>query len=136
MIRLEIRGIQEAQQANLQILAALKPSGALGRAIVYAGAEAHRRAVANTPFQTGGLAASHRVAIEAGGTRARIYIDPAAVNPAQGGKRPAEYGFHLHGQGLRPGLKRGCRAFYQYTAENDGAAILKAAADELLRGLP
>ena len=66
----------------------------------------------------------------------RVDIDPAAVNPRQGNRRPSEYGYYLHRQGLRPGLRGGVRAFYQYTVQADGSRIVAHMLDIVRRGLP
>jgi hypothetical protein len=124
-VRLTIRGIQEAQRANLRIINAMKPSGGLGRAIQYALGALHRRAVYNTPWDTGSLRASHRIEWN-GGYRGRIYIDPGATNP-RSSQRPAEYGPRLHAQGKIPGIRGGVRAFYTYTVEAFGEQIARDA---------
>ena len=133
-LRLTIEGIQQAQRANQQAIAAIKPSGAFGRAIKYATTQAHRYAIYNTPWDTGGLRASHRMKLQ--GLRGEVYIDPAAVNPRQRNARPAEYGARLHQQGMRPGVRGGIRAFYQYTVEHDGSTIGEEAIRMIVRGLP
>ena len=130
-VRITIEGLQRAQQANEKMIVTLRPSGAFGRAILFATTEAHRRAVYNTPWDTGGLRASHRMEMD--GLRGRVFIDPAAVNPRQGGRKPAVYGYYLHQQGMRPGLRGGIRAFYKYTVERDGKKIAERAI-KLIRG--
>jgi len=122
---LTITGIQEAQQANLRAIAALRPEGAFGRAVVYAGTAAHRYAVAITHVDTGSLRASHRIAVE--GLRARIFIDPASTNPRTG-ERPAVYGVEEHARG-------GSHAFYERVVEERGREIAEGAMRELVRGL-
>lgn len=130
---LSIKGLQEAQQANLQMIAAMKPSGALGRAVQYAALAAHRHAVPSTPHEYGALRAAHRVKVT--GLRARIYIDPGATAPRRKVK-PSVYGVYLHGHGMRPGLRSGVRAFYQYTVETHGAKIGEGAIRIVKAGLP
>lgn len=132
--RLTIEGIQELQQANQQMIDAMEPKGALGQAIKYATTEAHRRAVNNTPWETGGLRAAHRIEIKS--LTGKVFIDPGATNPRQGGARPAEYGWYLHNMGMSPGIRGGIRAFYQYTVEHDGERIVKQAGKILKKGLP
>ena len=124
---LTITGIQEAQQANLRAIAALRPEGAFGRAVVYAATAAHRYAVAITHvwwYKGGGLRASHRIEVQ--GLRARIYIDPASVNPR--GERPAVYGGEEHARG-------GSHAFYERVVVERGREIAEGAMRELVRGL-
>jgi hypothetical protein len=125
-VNLTITGIQEVQRANLQAIAALRPQGAFGRAIIYAATAAHRYAVAITHVDTGSLRASHRVEVK--GTRGRIYIDPNSVNP-RSRTRPVVYGVYEHQRG-------GSHAFYQRVVDERGSDIADGALRELMRGLP
>ncbi len=125
-VNLTITGIQEAQRANLEAIAALKPQGPFGRAVIYATTAAHRYAVAITHVDTGSLRASHRIEVK--GLRGRIYIDPSSVNP-RGRARPAEYGVYEHARG-------GSHAFYQRVVDERGREIAEGAMRELMRGLP
>ena len=122
---LTITGVQEAQRANLEAIAALRPGGAFGRAVVYATTAAHRYAVAITHVDTGALRASHRV--EVSGLRGRIYIDPGAVNP-RSAQRPAVYGPYEHARG-------GSHAFYQRVVEERGRQIGERAMGMIVAGL-
>ena len=69
-----IQGLQEAQQINARQIAALKPSGAFGKAIKAATIEAQRYAMYITHVKTGGLRASHRMKIT--GLQGEVFIDP------------------------------------------------------------
>lgn len=80
--RADIRGLQEAQAACLQLLAAMQPRGALGGAVQFGLATASRLAIAETPVDSGAWRASHRVKME--GLRGQIYLDPTARNPKNG----------------------------------------------------
>jgi len=133
VIDLSIKGLQEAQQANLQMIRAMRPSGALGRAIQYAGLATHRHAVPSTPHDYGALRAAHRV--ENKPLQARIYIDPGARAPRRN-QRPAVYGAILHGQGMIPGLRSGVRAFYAYAVKTYGKKVADGAIREFKKGLP
>ncbi len=73
-----ISGLQEAQAACLKLLAAMQPSGGLGKAVNYGLAAASRLAIAGTPTDTGSWRASHRVAQQ--GLRGELFIDPSARN--------------------------------------------------------
>lgn len=73
-----IKGLQEAQAACLQLLAAMQPSGALGRAVQLGLATASRLAITGTPTDTGSWRASHRVALQ--GLRGEVFVDPSARN--------------------------------------------------------
>jgi hypothetical protein len=127
-----IEGLQQAQQANQRMMAAMRPSGSLGRGIVYATTQLHRRSVYNTPWDTGGLRAAHRMRV--GGLRGMVFIG-GGMNPRQG-SAPSEYGPHLHAQGKRPGLRGGIRAFYAYTVDTDGPQIGRDALAIVKKGLP
>jgi len=116
-VDLTITGIQAVQAANLRAIAAMKPSGALGRAVLYGTTEAHRYAVAITHVDMGALQASHRIKMKQGGLRGEIYIDPATTNP-RSGQRPVVYGFYEHERG-------GSHAFYARVEKERGAAIGK-----------
>ncbi len=115
-VKLSITGIQEAQAANNRVIAALQPSGALGRAVQYGTAAAHRYAVGVTHVDTGALRASHRM--EVTGLRGRVYIDPSARNP-RSRQRTATYGPYEHDRG-------GEHAFYQRTIDEQGQSIEQA----------
>lgn len=112
-IKLTITGIQELQAWNIRAIAAMKPKGAFGQAIIWGTTEAHRYAVSITHVDTGALRASHRMAIE--GLQGRIYIDPNTRNPRTG-ESPAEYGMEEHARG-------GSHAFYGRTIEEAGGRI-------------
>lgn len=136
MIKVSISGIQEAQQANQKMIAALRPTGAFGRGIQYATLQAQRYAIANThvgryprygSFVGGGsLRASHRVGVN--GLRGMVFIDPDAVNPITGNK-PSEYGVYEHRRGFP-------HNFYERTVSERGDVIAEGAQNEILRGMP
>jgi hypothetical protein len=115
-VNLTITGLQEAQAANNRRIAALKPTGALGRAVQYGTVEAQRYAVIDTHVDTGTLRASHRM--EVMGVRGRVYIDPGAAN-SRTGKHAAEYGPYEHARG-------GSLAFYQLVIDQHGSTIVGA----------
>jgi len=134
-ISVGIKGLQEAQRANVKAINALRPRGAFGQAIQVGTAMVHRYAVYHTPWDTRSLATSHRMQIDRGGLRGIISIDRGAINPVSG-HHPFEYGYWLHEQGYRPGIRGGVRAFYQYTAERHGRQTLTRMGAVVLRGLP
>jgi hypothetical protein len=125
---LTIRGIQKAQAANLKIISAMKPGGALSRAVKNVTIAAHRYSVANTHVDTGSLRASHRIELEAGMMRGHVYIAPDTVNPRTG-NRPSVYGLTEHNRG-------GHHAFYERTVTERGAEIVATAAKALRAELP
>lgn len=125
-VKLSITGIQQAQAANNRAIAALKPGGALGRAVQYGTIAAHRYAVALTHVDTGALKSSHRM--EVSGLRGKIYIDPGAVNP-RSNRRTALYGEYEHERG-------GEHAFYQRVIDEHGREIETEMREIVRRGLP
>jgi hypothetical protein len=124
MISLTIRGIQEAQRDNLKLIAAMRPEGALGRAVKAATVRAHLGAVRKTHVLTGALRASHRIVLQ--GLEGRVYIDPGSVNPK--GDRPAQYGPVEEARG-------GSHAFYLRAVTEDANAIAMAAGMALRTGI-
>lgn len=126
MIRITIKGIQEAQAANQRLMAAVKPTGALGRAIQYMASEAMRMSMTYTHVDTGALKASHRTKQE-GPARWRIYLDPRATNP-RNGRLTSIYGPYEHNRG-------GMHAFYERTYTN-GGSLAQRAAQYLRSSLP
>ena len=121
-----IRGLQEAQRANLRHIRDLRTGDSINKAVKWGAAAAQRAAVPLTPWDTSALRNSHRITMKPSQHRAFVHIDPSAVNPR--GQRPAEYGPHLHRQGLRPGRKGGIRAFYKATVNRFGSQIARGMA--------
>lgn len=119
-----ITGLQEAQEANLRKIAALKPSGSLGRAIQWGAGEAHRFLTANTAHWTGALRASRRIKMRARGLEAVISAAPEAINP-RSDARPSRYDVSLHRRGQVPGRRSGILASMPYTVEKAGPRISK-----------
>jgi len=115
-VKMTITGIQEAQAKNNRVIAALQPSGALGRAVQYGVIAAHRGAVGLTHVDTGALRSSHRM--EVAGLRGRVYIDPTARNP-RSRQRTELYGSYEHERG-------GTHAFYARTVTEQGPSIEQA----------
>lgn len=136
-----IQGLQEAQQANQQAIAAVAPRGGLGRAVKTATAEAQRYAISITHvgrYQRGGravgggaLRSAHRMSLDEGlrnGARGTVFIDPSAVNPFTG-QKPARYGPFEHKRGYP-------HNFYERTISERGAQIGTLALQEIERALP
>lgn len=126
-VQLTIRGIQEVQAANNRMIAALKPRGALGRAVQYGTMRVHRHAVAITHVDTGALRASHRMRMEQRGLRGVVYLDRASRNP-RSNARPYQYGVYEHDRG-------GTHAFYERTVEEAGPRILDEMGREIVKAL-
>ena len=131
---LSIKGLQEAQQRNLRRIAALQPDGALGEAVQFGAAEAHRRLNYHTPFDTGALRASRRVSFDARVPRAQIFTSRNARN-RKSNTPPAEYDAILHTRGFRPGRRGGILASFPYTVSTDGQRIARGMIGIILRSL-
>lgn len=124
--KLSIQGLQQAQATNNRAIAALKPSGNLGKAVQYGTIAAHRYAVGLTHVDTGSLKSSHRMKIS--GLRGEVYVDPDARNP-RSGKRTAMYGQYEHDRG-------GEHAFYERVVNEYGRQIGAEMREIVRRGLP
>ena len=132
-VSLTITGLQEAQEANLRLIAALQPTGALNRVIIWATTEMHGRLTPNTPHDTGALRASRRVEIQ--GLEGRVFNDPAAANP-RSRTPPSRYDVYLHAMGERSGISGGILASMPYTVRTAGPGIARKAGRMLIRQLP
>jgi len=126
-MKMTIKGIQDAQRANVRMIAAVQPTGALGRAVRHGLARAHRYAVTITHVDTGALRASHRMAFAERRHSAlgRMFIAPSAVNPH--GEKPVEYGPEEHARG-------GGHAFYQRTLDEQGRDLAREMGEIVIRG--
>jgi hypothetical protein len=105
-----IKALQDAMAANVRMIAALRPSGAAGRAIQFMVAAIHRCLVQSVHvyqkgywrkgalwFTGGSLRASHRMDVDEASLHGDVYVDPEAVRPDN--KRPAEYGYYENARG-------------------------------------
>jgi len=122
---LTITGLQEAQEANNQAMAALRPSSAFGRGIRLGTAMAHRGVVFRAHVDTGTMRAAQRQEVEE--LRGRVFTDPGAVN--RSGGAPAEYVFYEERRG-------GSHALYSRTKAEDEGKIQQAVWREIKRGMP
>jgi hypothetical protein len=115
-----IRGLQEAQQGNLRLIASLRPNGELSQAVRTGTIAAQRYAVIETHVDTGALKASHRIRMES--LTGTVYLDPNARNPRTRALT-AQYGAVEHARG-------GEHAFYENTFNRYGDRI----ADQAIAG--
>ncbi len=118
-----IRGLQEAQAANVRMMAELKPTGSMGRVLRDVVIDLHRYATAITHVDTGALRASHRMAIR--GLDGELYVEPGARNPRTG-QKTEEYGEIEEARG-------GSHAFYTRTVNEEGQRALNKARTQLER---
>lgn len=140
-LHVTVAGIEAAQAAQFQLLAAVNPRGGLGRAVKVATEFVRDYAVAITHVQTGTLRASHRADFASGRllttfaaitireeAMGRIYIDPSVRNPVTG-QLPSEYGFAEHSKG-------GSHAFYYRAHQEAGPTALALAHNVMMTELP
>lgn len=151
MISVTIENIQELQARNQQMIAALKPSGALGEAVKVTASELQRYAISVThvgryiqsksgrwryarPHEQGrgggALRASHRMAFSESGkdsATATISIDGGSVNPLTN-QKPSVYGVYEHRRG-------GEHAFYARAVRERGTEALNRGRAALRKGL-
>jgi len=113
-VRLDIRGIQEAQRGNAELMASFKPGGKFAKAIWKVTVSLHRYAVGITHVITGSLKASHRMRMNADGMTGYIWVDKTSVNP-RNRQRPSRYAYYEERRG-------GSHAFYRRTVEEHFAA--------------
>lgn len=123
----DIKGIQQLQAANLQMIRALSPVGAMGQAVLAVTQAMHRVSVILTHVDSGALRASHRIEHQPRNLRGRVFIDPGTVNPR--GQRPAEYGYYEHERG-------GSHAFYRQASDAQGEGQLANGAQVIIRAMP
>lgn len=121
--KITIKGLQEAQAANNQMIGAMKPSGAFGRAVKHLAAGGHSYAQKITHVDTGGLKAAHRMKVS--GLRGEVFLG-SGTGPSGS---PREYGPFEHARG-------GSHAFYQRTQDEAGERLGNEALKVLRRGLP
>ena len=134
-IQVNIKGLQKLTDANIRAIKALKPKHALGKALKAGTAMIHRLSVRYTPHDTRALAASHRIKIDNRQVMGRVSLDRTAKNPRTG-QLTHQYGYHLHQQGQRPGVRGGIRAFYEYVYERFGQRILDRMGHIIRKALP
>jgi len=123
-VNLTITGIQQAQAANNRLVAAVRPTGAAGRAVKYGTIEANRVAQILTHVDTGALRASHR--IQYAGLQGRVFLDPSATNP-RSHALTSVYGPIEEQRGST-------HAFYKRTIDEHGQRILSEMARIVIAG--
>jgi len=119
-----IRGIQEAQKANLEHIRDFEPNGAFQMAVKAGIILSQQSAVRKTHKVTGALAGSHRIQLR--GNSGSVFLDPNARNP-HSRALTSVYGIVEHKRG-------GSHAFYRRVRDEDGTMIQRAVAKEFLRG--
>lgn len=148
MLKATIRGLQEAQAKNAEMIGALQPKGALGEAVKYAVFDLHRHEVTlmhvgrykqsarGTYYysRTGGVGggamrAALRMDFTDGGdtARGRTFIDPDAVNPLTK-RKPVEYSVYENRRG-------GEHAFQDRTVRERWPTTQRTALAIIQRGL-
>lgn len=79
-LRLSIQGLQQAQQASLRAVRAVKPDGGLGRAVKWLATFTHLHLTARLHVDTGSLRAATLIQ-SSGLSQYTIYVNPSARNP-------------------------------------------------------
>lgn len=123
-VKLSITGLQQAQAANNRLIAAVKPTGATGRAIKYGTLETSRVAQVLTHVDTGALRASHRT--QYAGLQGRVYLDPSATNPRSHAS--------ISVYGPIEEARSGTHSFYRRTIAEHGQRILNEMARIVITG--
>ena len=118
-----VQGFKEAQDAMLQDIAALQPSGAMGEATKEALFMAQAYAASITHEDTGTLAASHLIQYD--GASGYVYPSPYNINP-KSHKPPSYYAIYEENRG-------GDHAFYGRTESEQGQAILEKTGLRIVR---
>lgn len=93
-----ITNLQKTQRANNRMIAALQPSGAVGKAVKHMTTGAHRYMVMITHVDTGALKAARRMKMNLNTLEGTVYTHPGARNPRTG-VPPAEYDVYEHERG-------------------------------------
>jgi len=96
-IKLELKGIKEAQQRNVKMIRALQPQSAFGRLVRDVLENLFRFLRTVVHVRTGSLKAAQRMQWQ-GGLRGEIFTDPMVTNPVSG-QRPAIYGVFENARG-------------------------------------
>lgn len=123
-----IKGLQEAQAAANQAAAALRPRGALGRAVQHVTARVHRYATTINPVDTGSWRASQRQQLSNDGLSGRVFLQPGATNSRSGGPVDRYAGMYERAGGRY--------AVYKRTFEEDGQKALDEGGEIVRRALP
>lgn len=118
-----IEGLQAAQDRNIRWVAALKPSGPLGKQVKDVTVRAHRYLVSITHIDTGAYKASQRMDYNRDAITGKLYVDPTARNPRTGA-RPAEYGLIEEARG-------GEHAAYARTQQYIERTLLRGAVSQV-----
>lgn len=113
-----LEGFDKAQAAMLRAIAAVQPTGALGKAVKEALLMAQAYAAEITHEDTGTLARSHLIQY-AGAASGFVYPSPYNINP-KSHKPPSYYAIYEESRG-------GGHAFYARTVDERGQEILNKA---------
>lgn len=126
-MKISIRGLQRAQAMNKRAIEALKPSGALGRALQFVSLETHRYIVKITHRITGALASSRRMSIDYGAMRGIVFTSPSARNP-RSGALTSEYDVYEEARG-------GSHAAWQRTRSEIGEKVVRHGISMVVEGI-
>lgn len=127
-MRGKVEGMQRLQAALNRAAAAVRPKGALGKAVKHVTAMVHRYAVAITPVDTGSWRASQRQILAPDARWGRVSIMPGAKN-ARTGAVVGRYAAAWED-------RKGRYAVYLRTYEEEGQEALDAGGAIIRRALP
>ena len=125
MIKTVVKGYEQLQAANLKLLSAVKPTGALGAANLYATKSMLRGVIGRAHADTGTYKSSMRA--EFNGLTGRVYVAPNR-NPKSGGIA-AIYGKYEEARG-------GSHAAFANTASQDEAKAAQDGIQIIVGALP
>lgn len=130
MIETEIEGYAELQAALDRVAAAVKPSGALGKAVQRTTRRLYKRAISLTHQDTGTLASSHRWSYleEGSSPRGVVYVEGNLKN-TKSRQAVERYAPIEEARG-------GSHAFYARTVAEDGDAAAQEGISVILEALP
>ena len=120
-----VQGYQELQAARVKLLAAMRPDGGLGKAVVYATAQEQRGVASRAHVDTGTYKSS--IVPDVQGLMGRVYTE-SNRNP-KSGARASVYGPIEEGRG-------GSHAAYGTTYRSDTSGIAADAIGIILTELP
>lgn len=123
-----IEGLQELQAANAKMIAALKPTGAMGKVVQHVTAAFHRYAISITHVDTGALRASERMTVEFGGSaRGVVFVDGNNRNP---------HGMLVDDYAGIEEARGGSHGYFGRTVRERGPSALKEAGQIIISAMP
>lgn len=120
-----VQGYEQIQAANRRLLEAMKPSGALGKAVLYGTQQMQKGTSARVHVDTGTYRASQTAAVQ--GLIGRVYT--ASNRNPKGGAAASTYGPYEERRG-------GSHAAYATTFRSDTPGVMMSAIGLVVDALP